>query len=451
MKFKKIMAILVASTVMGSLTGCTPSEAPSTGGEKQATPTKTTEAKDKEENKEVPKKKVTAWAWDKNFNIAALEEAEKIYEAAHPDVDVEIVEYAQADIVQKLNTGLSSGSTDGLPNIVLIEDYRIQTFLQSYPGSFKELSSITSTKDFAKYKLDFMTVDGGIYGVPFDTGSAATFYRRDLIEQAGYTDADMQDLTWEKYIEIGKAVKEKTGVAMLTLDPNDIGQIRMMMQSAGNWYVKEDGVTPNLAGNEVLKEALKIYKDMMDAGITKTISEWSQFVGAPNNGEVATVPTGCWFTPSIMAAADQSGLWGVAPLPRMGAIPSSVNASNLGGSSWYVLDKVEGADMAVDFLGATFAGSEEFYQNILTKAGVIATYLPAQTGTAYAQQVPFFKDQAIYSDISKWTENIPPVNYGLHTYAFEDVVKAEVQNMMAGVDVDTCLENAQKQAESQIR
>ena len=44
--------------------------------------------------------------------------------------------------------------------------------------------------------------------------------------------------------EIGKAVKEKTGKAMLTLDPSDIGQIRMMMQSAGTWYT--DDATLNL-------------------------------------------------------------------------------------------------------------------------------------------------------------------------------------------------------------
>ena len=40
----------------------------------------------------------------------------------------EIVENAQEDIVQKLNTALGSGTTKGLPNIVLIEDYRAQSF-----------------------------------------------------------------------------------------------------------------------------------------------------------------------------------------------------------------------------------------------------------------------------------------------------------------------------------
>lgn len=445
MKLRKMSAFFLASLMVAGVTGC--------GSSEQSKPTQVpaSEAPKEEGKSDSEKQKVVAWAWDKNFNIAALKEAEAIYEAENPNVDIEIVEFAQADIIQKLNTSLSSGSTDGLPNIVLIEDYRSQTFLKSYPGSFKDLSAITKPTDFANYKLNFMTVDNKIYGVPFDTGATALFYRKDLIQQAGYTDADMKDLTWEKYIEIGKAVKEKTGAAMLTLDPNDIGQIRFMMQSAGSWYVKEDGQTPNLAGNDVLKASIKVYKDMIDSGITKTISEWAQFVAAPNSGEVATVPTGCWFTPSIMGGEGQSGKWGVAPIPRLGAIANSVNASNLGGSSWYVLDGVEGADAAVDFLGKTFAGNENFYQTILTKAGVIATYIPAQSGEAYSQKVEFFDNQPIYSDISKWGEKIPAVNYGLHTYAFEDIIKAEVQNIMNGAEIDACLNNAQKQAESQIK
>ena len=129
---------------------------------------------------------------------------------------------AQDDIVAKLNTSLSSGSYEGLPNVVLIEDYKIQGYLTAYQDEFADLSSAAKREDFADYKTGVNYVDGKLYGIPFDSGVAATFYRTDLIEQAGYTKEDMQNLTWEKYIEIGKAVKEKTGVAMCTLDPSDI-------------------------------------------------------------------------------------------------------------------------------------------------------------------------------------------------------------------------------------
>src|SRR5699024_12203560 len=100
---------------------------------------------------------------------------------------------------------------------------------------------------------------------------------------------DLTDITWQEYIEIGKDIKEATGKDMITLDPNDLGQIRMMIQTVGSWYVKEDGSTPDIADNEALHEAFEVYKGMMDADIVKLNSDWSQFVGAFKIGDVASV------------------------------------------------------------------------------------------------------------------------------------------------------------------
>src|SRR5690625_746100 len=157
------------------------------------------------------------------------------------------------------------------------------------------------TDDFADYKIATTQFDGKQYGVPFDSGATGLYVRTDYLEEAGYTVDDLQNITWQEYIEIGKDIKEATGKDLLTLDPNDLGQIRVMIQSAGLWYVDEDGETPNIANNDALAEAFEVYKGLMDADIVKTVSDWSQFVGAFNSGDVASVPTGNWITPSIKA------------------------------------------------------------------------------------------------------------------------------------------------------
>ena len=123
--------------------------------------------------------------------------------------------------------------------------------------------------DFADYKIGPTSLNGKQYGVPFDSGVAGLYVRTDYLEQAGYKVADLQDLNWDEVIEIGKAVKEKTGKQLLSQDPNDLGFIRMMIQSAGSWYLKDDGVTPDMAGNVALKEAFETYKEMMEADIVK--------------------------------------------------------------------------------------------------------------------------------------------------------------------------------------
>lgn len=435
--WKKILLPLAASALM--LSAC------SSGGGGDATTASTGGSGDTE------KKEITIWAWDPNFNIAALNLAKEKYAKDHPDVTINIVENAQADIVQKLNTGLNSGTTKGLPNVVLIEDYRAQNFLQSYPDAFRDMSDKIKAEDFADYKAGPTSFDGKQYGIPFDSGVTGFYVRTDYLEQAGYTVEDVTNIDWDQFIEIGKKVKEATGKAMLTQDPNDLGTLRVMLQSAGSWYLKEDGVTPNIAGNAAFKEALETYKAMFDADIVKLNSDWSQFVAAFNSGDVASVPTGNWITPSVKAEASQSGKWAVVPIPRLKDTANSINASNSGGSSWYVMN-VDGQDAAADFMASTFGSDAELYQDLLSKIGVLGTLKAASGGEAYEQPDEFFGGQKIYSDFAKWTTEVPKVNFGLHTYAIEDILSAEVQNYLNGSkDVDAVMNDTQAQAEAQLK
>ncbi|HWJ76976.1 MAG TPA: extracellular solute-binding protein [Niallia sp.] len=393
---------------------------------------------------------ITLWAWDPNFNIKAVELAKEAYKQENADLNVKVIEYAQADVIQKLNTSLSSGSTKGLPNIVLIEDYRAQGFLKAYPDMFFELTDYMKSEDFASYKIAPTSLDGKNYGIPFDTGVGGLYVRTDYLEEAGYSIDDLVGMDWDKYIEIGKQVKAKTGKHMLTQDPKDLALIRMMIQSAGSWYMKEDGATPNIVGNEALKEAFLTYKKILDADIVKPVSDWSQFVAGFNSGDVASVPTGNWITPSVKAEASQSGKWTVANFPKLAGVPNSVNASNLGGSSWYVLN-IDGKEKAAEFLGKTFGSNVDFYQTLVKEIGAIGTYIPASQSEAYQLSDEFFNGQAIVQDFAKWTEQIPQINYGLHTYAIDDILAIGMQDYIKGKDLDEVLNNAQKQAEEQIK
>lgn len=393
---------------------------------------------------------ITAWAWDQAFNVAALEYAEEAYNSeSDEDINLQIIENAQDDIIQRLNTGLSSGTMSGMPNIVLIEDYRIQSFLQAYPDAFYPLTDYINPDDFADYKIKTTNYEGEQYGVPFDSGVAGLFVRTDYLEEAGYTPDDLMNITWQEYVEIGKDVKEATGKVMLTLDPNDLGQIRMMIQSAGSWYVDEDGSTPTLADNEALYEAFQVYKSMIDADIVKLISDWSQFVGGVNSGDAASVPTGNWFTISVKGEESQSGNWALVPVPRL-THEDSVNATNLGGSSWYVLN-IDGKEKAAEFLANTFGSNVDLYQTLVKDINAIGAYLPAAGGEGYTVEDEFFGGQNIISDFASWNDKIPAVNYGLHTYEIEDILVAEMQNYLNGKELSEVLSDAQAQAESQLR
>jgi len=393
---------------------------------------------------------ISVWVWDANFNGNAMREAAAIYTADHPDVTINVDDTAsQDDIRAKLQTQLLAGSTDGLPDIVLIQDDIAQKYLQSFPGAFEPLSDKIDMSLFASYKVAAATLDGTSYSVPFDSGVTGLFYRSDYLEAAGFTAADLENITWDKLVEIGTTVKEKTGHLLLDLDLNDTGVLRMMMQSAGEWYFNEDG-SLNIVDNAPLKKALETYAKFYQADLVKPVSGWAEYTGAFTSGEVAMVPVGVWITATIKANADQSGLWGVAPIPRLD-MEGSVNASNQGGSSWYVLASSDNKEESVDFLKTVWGGDVDFYQKILVNQGAVGSLLSAREGAAYKESDEFFGGAPVWQNFSTWLSQIPSVDYGVFTAEVDAAIQAQLPTIIQGGDIDAALEAINSQSQQQMQ
>lgn len=392
---------------------------------------------------------VTVWCWDPNFNVAIMKEAGDRYAKTHPDFKLNIVDFAKSDVEQKLQTGLASGVADGMPDIVLIEDYGAQKFLQSFPDSFAPLSDKVDYSGFAPYKVELATLDGKVYSMPFDSGVAGLFYRKDMIEAAGYTPADMQNLTWDKFIEIGKAVEAKTGKKMMGFDPNDGGLVRVLMQSAGGWYFDKDG-NVSVEGNAALKAALDVIQKIQVEKIFRPSAGWADWVGAFTSGEVASVTTGVWITGTVKSQADQAGKWGVAPLPKLN-VEGATQYSNLGGSSWYVLSASKAKDEAIDFLNEVYAKDIDFYQKILVDRGAVGSLLAARDGEAYKSSDAFFGGEPIWQNFSEWLSKVPSVNYGIFTNEVDSAVSAHQPELATGAALDDVIKAIDAQAKTLVQ
>lgn len=388
---------------------------------------------------------VTVWAWDANFNIPIMEKAAEYYnEQVDDTATIEVVEMANEDVIQRLISGFTSGVSEGLPDIVLMDDYDAQNMLINYEGKFAELSEEIDMSQFADYKVNIVSHNDGVYAVPFDSGSAGLYYRVDYIEEAGYTEEDMQDLTWSEFVEIGKDVKETTGNYFLVFIPSrGTHYFQMAMQSAGVWYFDEEG-NPNF-DNPVIREMAPILKEIHENDLAMTVDYFSsEAVGAVTSGEVAAVNSAIWYSTTIRSAEDQEGLWAYTNIPTLETVDNATSYSNLGGSTWYVLEDSPNKELAIDLLKTQFAGNEEFYQDILIDNGAVGTYIPAQGGEAYDYEDPFFNGAQIYKDFSEWGNNIPSVNYGIHTTAAVDAFRAVMQDYMDGnITLDEMIQQAE--------
>ena len=134
------------------------------------------------------------------------------YAKDHEGFSVDIIETSSDDCQTKLTTAANAGDYSTLPDIVLMQDNSYQKYLKSYPDAFTDLKDINiNWDDFGKLKQSYSMVDDTHYGVPFDNGAVIACYRTDILDEAGYTIDDLTDITWSKFMEIGKDVHEKTG------------------------------------------------------------------------------------------------------------------------------------------------------------------------------------------------------------------------------------------------
>lgn len=433
---KKVLAVLLALALVFSLTACA-------GKDNGADEGSTASGQ--------PSGTLTIWCWD-NFNVGAMKKAAEIYAKVNPNATINVVETLSADIQTLVQTYAMSNELDALPDVFLMDDQVFAKYLQNYPEVFKDITS--SGIDFSKFasaKAANSMADGKNYGIPYDSNTVIACYRTDYLANAGYTVADLTDITWERFIEIGKDVKAKTGMPMLTNVQGEPDLLNMILQSAGISVFDSNGKIA-LTNNDNLKVAMNVYMTLVQEGILQEQTDWSGYQGSINGGSVVGTINGSWITATIMSTDDasQTGNWAVTNMPKLD-IAGGTNYSAQGGSTWAISSSTKNYDLAVDFFKNTWCSSNEFYDSILTDLGAIATYLPAADSSVYGQKVDYFSGEAIYSKIVSYGGNIPNINKGIYWSEEKEALGVALQKVMAGTsDLDAAIAEAQATVEFNI-
>lgn len=388
---------------------------------------------------------LTAWAW--NINIPVLEEAAEMFAEENPGFELDIIETGTPDVYQQITTGLQAGG-EGLPDIMLVEDDRLQGYLNSFPEAFLNLSEYGFDDDhsdkFPEFKTELLSLDGDIYGVPFDAGPAGVFYRIDLFEEAGI-DPDTIE-TWDDFIEAGHVLRDELDVAITGMDiNNDDGMYRIMLNQQGSFYFdEEDNV--DLASQESLN-AMEVVQRLDDEGLNENLVGWDAWLGGLANGDVATAPTGAWLTGSLTEQApDLEGNWGVFPLPAMEA--GGNRAANLGGSNYMISSDTDNPDLAYEFI-EFFATSEEV-QLAAMEGGLFPSLNTIYDDEVFTQSVAYFGEQQIWEMFAGMMEDIPYANYTGNYAIARDEAETAQANVVGGMDVQEALQRAADQLENRI-
>ena len=450
---KRILSVLLSAAMVATLlVGCG-------GSSEAAAPAAAPVAEEKTEEAAAPaaeeapaastnENELTVWCWDKAFNIYAMETAAEIYKKDHPDFNLVVTEISWDDLQTKMGTIVGSGDYSQLPDILLMQDFAYQKYTTIYSDLFQDITdSGIDFSQFASGKLENSVVDGKNYGVPFDNGAEVAAYRTDILEEAGYTIDDMTDIDWTRFQEIGEDVLAKTGYSLFSVQAGSADYLMQILQSEGEGVWNSDG-TPNIAGNDKIKAAFEVYKNLADSGVMSLQNNWDEYIASFTSGKTCGTINGAWILASVQTAEDQSGKWAVTNMPKM---PGGTNYSNQGGSTWAVTTNCNNVELATDFLAATFAGSKELYETILPSSGAISTWAPAGDSDVYAQPQEFFGGQAIYADIVEFATKVPVVKFGVFHTEANDALATAVTNYVNGGDLDAELQAAQETVEFAIQ
>lgn len=355
----------IAAATGGALTGCGDGGG-DPAGQRLATPATTGTARGE----------ITIWSRSGDlFKVfgGAIDDFNKIY----PDVKVR---HLSVDIDAKLANTLITGAD--VPDGSFWDDAKIGSQAQH----LYDLTDLIAPyqAQTAPYKLSVNTVDGRIYGVPWDLDPGLLYYREDRLQDAGVDPAGIA--TYQDLLAAARTVKERFPTAKpihLDQDPF-LGQLwlEMLANQQGTSLTDQQGKLR--LESEEYRRIFTWIRDAVDAGVvTHTPYLKPADIETLDNGQQVFVPWAIWwsFAPQQLLKATK-GKWRVMQLPAW--TQGGARSGAMGGSSFVIPAKAKSPELAwlfYEFLAfkqpgytAVYGPSEVYPTGLNTS---IPSYLPA--------------------------------------------------------------------------
>ncbi|MER6582712.1 extracellular solute-binding protein [Nonomuraea sp. NPDC001023] len=363
-----------ALAATGALAACAPG-GQSTGPSKLARPTASASTAAKGE--------ITIWNRSGDL-FKVFDAAIGKFRQAYPGVKVN---HLAVDIDAKLANTLISG-TD-VPDGSFWDDAKIG-------GQAEHLFDLTDLiapyrEQTSAYKLSVNTVEGKIYGVPWDLDPGLLWYRADILEDAGVDPASLA--TYDDLLTASRTIREKDPKTRpIHLDKSPfLGQLwlEMLANQQGTSLTDAQGKL-RLDSAEYRRIFTWIQTAVKDGLVTHAPYLEAADVNTLDSGQQVFVPWAIWwsFAPQQLLKATK-GKWRAAPLPAW--TPGGARSGAMGGSSFVIPAKARNPELAwllYEFLCFKEPGYTAVYGPNDVYPGGLSTSIPSYTP---AQAKPLFK------------------------------------------------------------
>lgn len=367
---------------------------------------------------------ITVAAWNDAATSMKAEAAAFMKENAGTTVTVQSVDTNYT----KLYTELAAGS--GVPDVVQTQNRDFQSFMNKYPDAWLDVTDLVKPEEsnFAPYVLPLVSKDSKYYAVPWDLGPCALLYRTDIFKSAGIDVSTIK--TYDDYLAAGEKIAKSTNGKTKLFGFDYSGSTssdveNMLFNQLGGKYYGSDGKV-DLATDEMVK-TLTFMKKAITSGVALNLpNEWNDRITAISKGQLATIPFAVWYTGTLQnSVADQSGKWGVAPLPAFTADGNT--QANVGGSILAISSTTQNKDLAKAFVKFALMSSEGNEIN-LSSAGLFTSYSPSYKDAEYTASNKYF-GAPVGSIFSKFTDKIPSVTFGSYYTDVDNALKTAIGNV----------------------
>ncbi len=238
------------------------------------------------------------------------------FEAANPDIEINIEVVPWDTLLQRLTTDVAGGTA---PDLSIIGTRWLLDFASQGIAEPIDAYITPEFKDtFIDTFMDPGIIDGQMMGLPVAASARAMMVNMDLYDSAGVA----PPTTWDELYEASKKIAEEPDVFALGLQGKEIetdAYFYYSLWTHGGDILNEDGTSG--LDSEAALTATRLYKQMIDEGLTQpspTNYTREDVFNLFKQGQVATIFTFPMLIPQLKAEAPDLN-YKILPFPEAGA------------------------------------------------------------------------------------------------------------------------------------
>jgi multiple sugar transport system substrate-binding protein len=272
------------------------------------------------------------WAMGREGEV--VQELVRAFERENPDIRVHVQQIPWSAAHEKLLTAYVGGSTPDISQLgnTWVAEFAALRAIEPL-DTWVEASGTINPSAFFSGIWDTNVIDGVVYGIPWYVDTRVIFYRRDILERAGYTSMPDNWDDWKRAMRAICRLQGENHYAIL-LPINEFTQPVIFGLQNGSDLLRDDDTRGAFSSPE-FREAYRFYVGLFEEGLAPPVSntEVANLYQEFARGYFSMYITGPWNLGEFRRRIPEElqSAWATAPLPGPEGAASGVSLA--GGAS----------------------------------------------------------------------------------------------------------------------